>query len=151
MFGPFEALQTLNFSCPELQPRTVPDPTNFHVNPSNLKIKEWVRFSVFATLLRDVGWTGFEGAKHTPVHSDFGDRWLVLKVLLRAITYQKFTSLSWGVSMVRAKTCAKNAFSHRSMHKVGSPPMAISRQRSGIFSNGQKWRMRDSSEHKDQQ
>ena len=40
--------------------------TNFHVNPSNLKNKEWVPFSVFATLLRDVGWTGFEEAKQTP-------------------------------------------------------------------------------------
>ena len=81
---------------------------------------------------------------------DFGDRWPASKVPLRAITYQKLSSRLRGVQMVRGKTCAKHAFSPMRMHKVGSAPMAISRQRSGISSNGQKWRMRDSSEYKDQ-
>ena len=53
MFGPFEALQTLNFSCPELQPRTVPDPRpsksgfSTHQKQFSGKINTVIVFSAF--------------------------------------------------------------------------------------------------------
>src|SRR6185436_1469560 len=89
--------------------------------------------------------------KGPPGFMDFEVLWLVGNGLGRPTTYQKMRSGLKGDPTLWTQTCAKNAFSHRNMHKVGSAPMAISRQRSGIFSNGQKWRIGDCSEHTNQQ
>ena len=111
--------------------------TNFHVNMGNLRNRHkthsgWVFLSLLPCYETWVG-RDSKGPNIPGVLSDFGDRWLVSKVPLRAITYQKFTEPFRGVPMVRGKTCAKNAFSIWPLHKVGFAPMAISGQRSGIF------------------